>query len=162
MAREQAFEVHLHPHVGIDINIDGLAYEHYTLNTPAKSLPLKIFECHPCAGKRVLTLNVEATTDQTVSVVVSGNSFSYRDRMDALAVPGGYHTDADGTKQYFRVLKDVNVSDEAERNTVFKMIGSSVLRNQAMRLAVASEPPPHSAAHDFISELRELPCLHVA
>ena len=162
MARGQTYEVHVYPHLGITINLDGLRYEHYTLNGPTKSLPLKFFECHPCAGKRVLTLNVEPTTDHTISVVVSGNSFSYRERMDALAVPGGYHTGADGAKQYFRVLKDVNASDEAERSTVFKMIGSSVLRNQAMRLAVASEPPPHSAALDFISELRELPCLHAA
>ena len=160
MAREQAFEVRLHPHLGVDINIDGLAYEHYTLNTPAKSLPLKFFECHPCAGKRVLTLNVEPTTDQTVSVVVSGNSFSYRDRMDALGVPGAYQTDADGTKQYFRVLKDIDVADEEQKSRIFKMLGSDVLCNLAIRLSVANEPPLHSAVSDFLSELRALPCLH--
>ena len=162
MAREQAFEVHVHLHLAITINLDGLGYEHYTLNEPTKSLPLKFFECHPCAGKRVLTLNVEPTTDRLISVVVSGNSFSYRERMDALAVPGGYHTGSDGAKQYFRVLKDVNASEDAERSTVFKVIGSSVFRNLAMRLAVASEPPPHSAALDFISDLRDLACLHAA
>ena len=160
MAREQAFEVRLHPHLGVDINIDGLAYEHYTLNTPAKSLPLKFFECHPCAGKRVLTLNVEPTTDQTVSVVVSGNSFSYRDRMDALGVPGAYQTDADGTKQYFRVLKDIDVADEEQKSRIFKMLGNEVFCNLAIRLSIASEPPLHSVVSDFLSELCALPCVH--
>ena len=160
MAREQSFQVHMHPHTGIRVNLDGMGYENYTLNVPTKSLPLKFFECHPCASKKILTLNVEPTTEQSVSVVVSGNSFSYRDRLDALGVPGGYHTDADGTKQYFRVLKDVDVRDEEKKGLIFKMIGSDVLCNLAMRLTVTSDPPVRTAVSDFLSELRALPCLH--
>ena len=160
MARTQPFEVRVHPHTGICINIDGMDYEHYTLNAPANSLPLKFFECHPCASKKILTLNVEPTTEQSVSVVVSGNSFSYRDRLDALGVPGGYHTDAGGAKQYFRVLKDVDVCDEEKKRMIFKMIGSDALCNLAMRLNVASEPPLHTAVSEFLLELRALPCLH--
>ena len=80
--------------------------------------------------------------------------------MDALGVPGGYHTGADGTKQYFRVLKDVDVRDEEKKGLIFKMIGSDVLCNLAMRLTVTSDPPVRTAVSDFLSELRALPCLH--
>ena len=159
MAREQAFEVHVHPYLGIHVDLDGLSYENYTLNAPAKSLPLKFFECHPCAGKRVLTLNVEPTTDKTISVVVSGNSFSYRERLDALGVPGGYHTEPDGSKQYFRILKDVDVTNEEQTTMVSKMLGD-VLCNLAMRLIVTTEPTQASPVLAYISELRCHPCLH--
>ena len=160
MARERPFTVRLHPHAGISISTDGLGYGHYTLNDPAKSLPLRFFECHPCTSKRAITLNVEAISEHMVSIVVSGNSYAYRRRLDVLKVRGGYHTTESGAQQYVRALTDVNVTVDAERSKVFKMIGSSVFRNLAMRLVVLCEPPAYSAVFDFITELRGLPCLH--
>lgn len=160
MARIQPFEVHVYPHTGIGIDIECMSYEKYKLNEPAISLPLKLFECHPCASKKVLTLNVEQTTDHTLSIVMSGNSFTYKDRLDALGIPGGYHKDVSGKIQYFRVLKDLDVCDEEKKNLVFNMIGSGAFCNLAMRLIMAHEPKMHTAMSDVLAELRALPCLH--
>ena len=64
MAREQPFEVHMHPHVNVDIADvwDELEYGHYTLQEPEASLPLKIFEAQPIGNRRVITLNVRRGT----------------------------------------------------------------------------------------------------
>ena len=60
MAREQPFEVHLYQHLTVDIAgmWDELEYGHYTLQEPAKELPLGIFEAQP-VNRKVITMNIQ-------------------------------------------------------------------------------------------------------
>ena len=48
------FDVHLHPHSGIDLASvkDDLEFEHCTLEEPTGELPLGVFEAHPVGAKR--------------------------------------------------------------------------------------------------------------
>eukprot|EP00973_Karenia_brevis_P043863 6074540-Karenia_brevis.AAC.1 len=53
VARDQPFQVILHPHTGVDLALvwDDLEYEHYTLQEPSAKLPLHVFEAQPVVGK---------------------------------------------------------------------------------------------------------------
>jgi len=57
-------------------------------------------------GKRVVTLHLEALNDETVNLLLAGNTWSYRARLDSLGVSGAYHeADGGGEKTYYRVMK---------------------------------------------------------
>ena len=56
MAKEQPFEVQVHLQSDVSIAREGAKYTNYQWNEPTKSLPVKIFECQPCVGKRIVTL----------------------------------------------------------------------------------------------------------
>ena len=157
MAREHPFEVHVYPHIGITLSEDDLEYEHYKFNEPAKSLPLKIFEAHPCAGKRIITLHIEVQSDNIISLLFAGNTWQYRVSLEDRGVLGAYFGDKD-EKKYFRVLKDVDASDETQKQRVVGMF-SDVFHNMAMRVFVEKDPETQSHASAIIDELRELSCL---
>ena len=161
MAREQPFEVQLHPHTNVDIAScwGGLEYEHYTLEESAKTLPLKIFEAQPIFGRRVLTLHLEAVSVDTVNVLFSGNTFACKSRLDAAGIPGDYYEDGKEQKSYFRVLKDLVVSD-AEQKQKFLDVLADAFKCMAIRVIIDKAPATDSDVDAFISQLRELPRLH--
>ena len=100
VARSQPFEVHLLPHLGVEVKENGdWHYEHYSLSEPASSLPLGVFEAQPCVGKRIVTLNVQVESETQISVVITGNTWAFRRRLDAHGVPGGYSEAEDEGKQ---------------------------------------------------------------
>ena len=98
MAQEKQFTVIVHQHIDINAEFDEMEYEHYVVEAPKKSLPLKFFECQPCASKRILTLNIEVHTSTTLSMVISGNTWPYRIRLDEYEVPSarGFHDESTG------------------------------------------------------------------
>ena len=51
-----------------------MCYQHYTLNDPAASLPLSIFEAQPCTGKRYISVSIEMEEDSRVNLLITGNT----------------------------------------------------------------------------------------
>ena len=99
---------------------DDLEYKEYSYNEPAKSPPLKIFEAPPPYGKRIVTLQIELEGTDKASLVFAGRIYEYRDRFQAKEIPGGFPGTGDGDEKgkYCRVMKSVDVSDEAEVDKV--------------------------------------------
>lgn len=161
-ARERPFEVHIFPHVGVELKIaDQLQYEHYSISEPAAELPLSIFECQPVVGKRIICLNIQVENESVISVVITGNTWAYRQRLDAFGVVGGY-TDADDKdkRAYFRIWKSLDVSDESMQVRFLEMLDNAVFRNLAMRVTVDSPANDDTAVAEFITKLREQPSLY--
>ena len=158
MAREQPFEVRLHPHLGITLSVEDLSYDHWLLQEPAAAsvLPMAFFEAQPVVGKRAVTLHYEPV-DELVDLLIAGNTWSFRSRLDAQGVAGAYHEDG-GSKTYFRVLKGLNPVTDKQR--LLDLLGDAVFKKLAMRAIVDKEPDADSAAGALLAELRELPHLH--
>ena len=163
IAREQPFQVRLLPHVGVEVTVaDDFTYEHIDVAEPTAILPLAIFECQPCIGKRIVTLNLQIEDECTISVVITGNTWAFRSRLDTFGVSGGYQTSDDDRRTYYRVLKNVNLEDDGQQERVFSLVGENVFRNLAMRVTVDKVPEADTTCDNFITKLRQLPCLHFA
>ena len=92
-ARDQPFQVTLHPHTGIDLAAlwDDLQYEHYTLKEPSAELPLRVFDTQPVVGKRITTLNLQLDSESTLSLILTGHTWPFRGRLDAFGMSGGFY-----------------------------------------------------------------------
>lgn len=165
LARDQPFEVTLHPHKGIDVSAiwDILQYEHYALQEASDNLPLHVFDCQPVAGKRITVMNIQIESSTTFSIVLTGHTWPWRGRLDAFGVSGGYYTDEaqkeNEPRKYYRVWKQIDVSEEAERQKCRDMLGDAVFKNLAMRVTVDKPPERESDVAEFIDELRNRPAL---
>ena len=109
---------------------DDLEYKEYSYNEPTKDLPLKIFEAPPPYGKRIVTINIETEGSDKVSVIFAGRIYEYRDRFQAKEIPGGFPGSGEGEEKgkYCRVLKSVDVSEEAEVEKVWLVMTKIRLR----------------------------------
>ena len=159
------FDVHLHPHSGIDLASvkDDLEFEHCTLEEPTAELPLGVFEAHPVGAKRILTCHIQPQSDDTFDLLISGYSWPYRQRFDQHGIAGSYHSsDGDAKQEYYRVKKGIDVSEGDQKESVLQMLGDKVLNNLAVRVVVdrSDEIEEDSEMHTFIEELRELPSCH--
>ena len=164
-ARDQPFEVMLHQHTGIDVSAiwDDLEYEHYALQEPCDTLPLHVFDAHPVAGKRITVMNIQIESPTIVSAVLTGHTWPYRGRLDAVGVAGGYYT-GEGQKEkearkYYRVWKQIDVSQETQRQQFRDMLGDGVFRSLAMRVSLDKRPEPETDVAEFVEELRQRPAL---
>ena len=61
---------------------------------------------------------------------------------------------------YYRMLKEIDVTDEASKKKVLDMLGSAVFNNLAMRVVVDKDPEEETAIVEFIDELKALPHCH--
>lgn len=105
-----------------------------------------------------MTLHVEALDDETVNLLLAGNTWSFRSRLDALGVAGAYHEAQEGAeKTYYRVLKGVRASDKAR---VLDLLGDQCFKKLAMRVIVDKEPEAGTGAGALLGDLRELSQLH--
>ena len=93
-----------------------MEYKEYSYNEPTKDLPLKIFEAPPVFGKKIVTLQIELEGTEKASLVFAGRLYAYRDRFIAKEIAGGFPGTGDGDEKgkYCRVMKSVDISDEAE------------------------------------------------
>ena len=78
-ARATNFEAHIYPFEGIDLKeiVDKMDYEPLTLHDGSKDLPLKVFQCHPPMSKRIIQLCFEPAGEDTVNLVINGNTWLY-------------------------------------------------------------------------------------
>ena len=109
---------------------DDLEYKEYSYNEPTKDLPLKVFEAPPPYGKRIVTINIETEGSDKVSVIFAGRIYEYRDRFQAKEIPGGFPGGGEGEEKgkYCRVMKSVDVSEEAEVEKVWVVVIGLLLR----------------------------------
>ena len=165
IAREQPFQVQIFPHTGVRVTVvDDVMYEHVQINEQTATPPLGIFEAQPCIGKRIVVLNIQIENENTISVVITGNTWAFRSRLDTFGVSGGYQsgTDESERRTYFRVLRSLDVSDDAQQDRVKQLVGEAVFKNLAMRVKLDKKPDEDSPVEAFIDELKDIPCLHFA
>ena len=165
IAREQPFQVHIYPHSGVEVTVaDDFAYDHVELMEQTPTPPLKIFEAQPCVGKRIVVLNIQIEDENSISVVITGNTWAFRSRLDTFGVSGGYQsgTDESERRTYFRVMRSLDVSDDAQQDRVKQLVGEAVFKNLAVRVKLDKKPEADTPVDAFISELKKIPCLHFA
>ena len=159
LARATPFEVRVHPH--LEINLDSLkeqmSYATIAFHEPTNDLPLKVFEAHPVNSKRVITLYFEPEDEATVSMVIVGNTWNYRDDLEKNGVPGCRPQDGGA---YYRYLKQVDITDSVGKQQILCLV--DIFNKQALRVVVDPAPEPEGAVAHCFDELRKLPCLHFA
>ena len=161
----QPFEINIHPHVGIDLQQmwTDLEYAHYSLRDQQKVLPLHIFQAQPVIGKRITSMNIQIESDTTINVVFTGHTWPYRKRLDDFGISGGYYNEDANikeTRSYFRVWKEIDISDEDVVQRFMNMLGDEVFKHVAMRVTLDKEPEPDSEVQKFIvDKLQSRPSL---
>ena len=113
-----------------------MEYKEYSYNEPTKDLPLKILEAPPPYGKRIVTINIETEGSDKVSVIFAGRIYEFRDRFQAKEIPGGFPGSGEGEEKgkYCRVMKSVDVSEEAEVEKVWVVVIGLLLRLKRLEL----------------------------
>ena len=154
-------EIRLHPHTNVDIAAvwDELEYEHYTLEEPTSKLPMGIFEAQPVKGKRVVSIFIQPDGPDNVSILVSGNTWNFRSKLDAHGVSGQYVAEGE-KKVYYRIMQNINVSEQGQKDRITQMLGFRVFNNLAVRVIIDTEPDEHTHVGALVSELRAMPNCH--
>ena len=144
----------------VDSFFDDLEYEHYTCEDPALKLPMAIFEAQPVNGRRVVIFHVQNESDSNIlNILIAGNTWSFRGRLDALGIQGMYI--AEGDKQvYYRILKDIDLSDETSKKKITDMLGPACFNNLAIRVVLDEPPKESSLVEELVTELKALPNCH--
>ena len=153
------FDVHLQPHINVKVACEDPSYKRTFLHEPAARLPLGIFEARPVFGNRVTTLRLQPETADKMTVVIEGNTYAFRRRLDAHNVGAGFYEE-EGARRYVRVLRSLDVSVGEERQRVLDMCGENVFMNLAMRVLVKPPPQEGYAVAAFVERLRAVPSLH--
>ena len=99
-------------------------------------------------------MNIQIETMETLSVVITGNTWAFRSRLDAAGISGGY-TGEEDTKKHVRVLKNLDISNEDEQARFVDMIGPGTFKNLAMRVRIDGEEVPDTHVSQFLKKLRE-------
>ena len=156
-------EIELYPHIGIDIGSiwNDLEHEPYTCEDPALKPPLGLFEAQPVNGRRVVTCHLQIESDNSLNMLLGGNTWGFRNRLDAHGVTGMYVGEDKEKQVYYRVLKDVDITDDAAKKKVLDMLGCGVFNNLAMKMVLDKDPhEEETAIYEFIKELKALPNCH--
>jgi len=157
----QPFQVVVHPHVGVDASLSDLEYKHYSLQEQKQVLPLHIFEAQPVLRKVITWLNIQIESADVISVVITGYTWPYRQRLDNIGVSGGYFGEGGDqeNRKYYRVWKNIEVGDEEQAEKFMKMLGDDAFKKLCMRVTLDAQPMPETAVQTFIGKLREQPFL---
>lgn len=110
-------------------------------------------------GKRLVCANIEMGEENRLSIVLVGNTWAFRSKLDAAGVSGGYLPGEGDSRKYVRVLKDMDSSDEGHISRVQGLF-TDVFGNLAVRVSVDGEPNPDSPNAALLEKLHELPCCH--
>ena len=106
-ARATNFEVHIYPYKGVDITDvvnTTMDYEPLTLHENSTDLPLKVFQAQLPQSKKYITLVFEPVNEDSVNVVISGNTWAFRDQLEAHGCPGARQDNESRT--YYRYMTD--------------------------------------------------------
>ena len=159
-ARATPFECHIRPYTDVDLN--GLAgqmtYNPLEVHEPADNLPLKVFQAQPVVGKRVLSFYFEPDDETSISLVITGNTWNYRDDLERHGIAGARASEDGGA--YYRFLRHVDVSDSAGQQQILSLC--DIFKKQAIRCVVDPKPDEGTAVAELLEDLRKLSCLHFA
>ena len=79
---------------------ETLTYKPIEFLDPAAALPLKWYEAHPVVGNRILCFHFEAEDDNILHLVITGNTWLYRDDLERhLLVVGGVRSSVYSLKE---------------------------------------------------------------
>ena len=84
-------------------------------------------EAQPCIGKRICCFNIQPEEDDKVSFLITGNTWSFRQRLDAFGVALGYTGD-DQQRKYYRLLQSQDLTNEEHRSSLAKKSICSCIR----------------------------------
>lgn len=116
-----------------------------------------MFDAQPVIGKRIVVLNFQLLSEEEFDLVITGHTWPYRQRLDSLGVRGGY-TDAanspDAKKKYFRVLKDMNLNDDAEERITTML--DTAFKRAVMQVTIDQQPVAGSKVESFLAKLRRI------
>ena len=104
-------------------------------------------------------MSLEIENHKTISVLISGKIYNYRERFHALGFQSGRAPpSAAGTKdRYVQIFKSVDVlSEETKALDVF---GQKCLKNMAAKVVLDDACGAENDSTKFIRKLRELPKL---
>ena len=96
--------------------------------------------------------------ESTVSLVITGNTWNFRDDLEKHGVAGARANDGQGA--YYRFLKNVDISDDAGKQQIMSLV--DIFNKQAMRVVIDPSPEEETPVAEFFDELRKLSCLHFA
>ena len=121
-----------------------------------------IFEAQPVVGKRIVTLNIQIESDAIVSIVITGTTWSFRSRLDAFGVEGGYVSEPgqEENRKYLWLLKQLDLSQESSTQRVMELVGDAVFNNLAMRVVLDKEPNADTHVAEFVEKLKSCSSLH--
>ena len=107
-------------------------------------------------------LNLQLDGDDKMSLIIAGHTWPFRGRLDSAGISGGYVGDEadkeNGTRKYFRVWKDIDVSDESQQQKFLTLL-SDVFKNVVMRVSLDSRPSGDTHIVAFLERLRQQPAL---
>ena len=87
-------------------------------------------------SKRGLLVTLEFKYAGKVDIVWAGDTFFFRRNFDEAEIPGAYDDE-----DYYRVLRDKDISEDAGIQEVLAIFGDQVLHNAAVACSVAGEQP---------------------
>ena len=156
IAREHPFQIELYHHSSCDIVVkkDEFIYEHYNLHAKAHKVPLHVFHVQPVVGKRITTLNIQITNDNIFDLVITGHNWPFRSDLDAFGVHGGYQGVEKDARQYVRIWKDINITDNDMRRRFMDMI-ETTFKGLCLRVILDQGPIPATEMTSFIDILSE-------
>ena len=97
----------------------------------------------------------EPTSEEALNVVITGNTWNFRDALEAHGATGARKED--DSRAYYRYMVDVDILNDKQ-----KILGLfEIFHNQVVRILI--DPEPEGAVAEFFEELKkDFPCAHFA
>ena len=75
-------------------------------------------------------MEIQVEPEDKVSFVITGNTWAFRQRLDAFGVALGY-TGENEQRKYYRVLQSLDMTNVEHRQRVLDMLADGVFKNLA-------------------------------
>ena len=94
-----------------------MSYKPLEVHDASKDLPLKWYQAQPVVTKRILSWIFEPVSTSEVHIVITGNSYNYRDDLEKAGFGGA----RDGS-MYYRYAKGIDVSTTDGKQQILSLI----------------------------------------
>ena len=93
-----------------------------------------------------MCLHLQPVSATTLNILIAGNTWAFRSKLDVHCVPGMYVSEGD-KQVYYRVIKDLDISESGNKDRVLQMLGERVFMNLAgerlLKRVSQVIPPPY-------------------
>ena len=86
-------------------------------------------------------------------MVITGHTWPFRAALDDFGVRGGYQEAEKENRQYVRVWKDIDISDQDTSKRFMEML-ETVFKGLCLRVVLDREPTPDTDMANFVEKLR--------